>query len=141
MWKMLAVLAVLLLGGCATGYQDASNPLLGMFGGYWEQKAPGKLVKVGFGGNSFVERSRVGTYLLYRCAEIAQREKSSYFVMYESLPSAIRDQRSSERIVQTIGGKPAAYVYILLASEASPGALETQEVLNRLGQEVKGGKS
>jgi hypothetical protein len=109
MGRTIATLSLLLLvSGCATGYHDASNPLLGMAGGYWEQKGPGKLIKVGFNGNALIDRAKVGTYLLYRCAEIAQREKRSHFLMYQNLPEAIRDRRSSERLVQTIGGKPAA---------------------------------
>jgi hypothetical protein len=130
------LLFVAVLGGCATGYHDASNPILGFTGGYWDQKGPGKLLKIGFSGNGFINREKVGVYLLYRCAEVAQREGGNYFAMYTSLPSAILDRRSSERSVATIGGKPATYAYILLLDQDSPGALSAADVITRLKPEV-----
>ena len=123
--------------GCATGYQDQSNPLVGFTGGYWEKKGPGKLIKVGFDGNSIVERDKVGTYLLYRCAEVAQREGSSYFVMYANLPAAIMDKRTSGRTVATTGGKPSTYAYILLKDQEGRGVLSVKDTIERLKPEVK----
>jgi hypothetical protein len=47
----------LTLAGCATGYNDLKNPL-SLTGGYWDEPGPGKLVKVGFAGNAFIEREQ-----------------------------------------------------------------------------------
>lgn len=131
--------AVALLAGCATGYQDASHPLVGWTGGYWEQKGPGELIKVGFSGNSIVTRDKVGTYLLYRCAEIAQRESKTYFAFYQSLPDAVMDKRSAEKTVTTIVHKPAVYAYVLFFDAPGPGLLSSPDLLARLAPEVKGG--
>lgn len=132
---------LLLLAGCATGYHDLSNPLVGWTGGYWESKGPGELTKVGFAGNSIVTRNKVGIYLLYRCAEIAQRERKPYFALYQSLPAAVMDKRSPDKEVTTITGKPTAYAYILFFDQDAPGLLNTADVLQRLEPEVKGGQT
>jgi hypothetical protein len=131
------ITALALLAGCATGYQDASNPLTGWTGGYWEEKGPGELVKVGFGGNGYIAREKVGTYLLYRCAEIARREGKPYFALYQDLPAAVMDRRAPEKSVGTITGKPSAYTYILFFDAPAPGLLSTSELLARLEPEVK----
>lgn len=136
-WAVMTV-AACLLGGCATGYHDASNPLLGFTGGYWEQKGPGELVKVGFGGNSFVSREKVGIYLLYRCAEVAKREGKPYFAFYPNLPSAVADRRSTEKTVTTVTGKPTSFAYILFFDTPGENLLSTSELLARLEPEVKG---
>jgi len=137
--KRLAVVAAAycLLSACATGYHDLSNPLIGWMGGYWEKKGPGELIKVGFAGNAMVTRDKVGTYLVYRCAEIAKREGKSYFALYESLPAAIADHRSSEKTVTTITGKPTTYAYILFFDAGAPNLLVTEEVLVRLKPQVE----
>lgn len=127
----------LALTGCATGYHSATNPLLGLTGGYWDQKGPGSLIKVGFSGNGFIDRDKVATYLLYRSAEVAQREGGTHFLFYTSLPDAVADKRSSERSVGTLGGKPATYAYILLAQADEAQALSAAEVIARLGPQVK----
>jgi hypothetical protein len=128
-----------MLVGCATGYQDASNPLLGWTGGYSEQKGPGDLIKVIFAGNGYSTREKVGTYLLYRCAEIARREGKPYFAFYQNLPAAVMDKRSSEKLVTTVTGKPTTYAYVLLFDAPAPGLLDSTELLTRLEPDVKGG--
>lgn len=125
------------LSGCATGYHSATNPILGLSGGYWDQKGPGSLIKVGFSGNGFIEREKVATYLLYRCAEVARREGGTHFLFYTSLMDAVADKRSSERIVSTLGGKPATYAYIVLTQAEEQQALSADEVIARLGPIVK----
>lgn len=135
------IVALAMLVGCATGYHDASNPLLGMTGGYWEQKGPGELIKVGFSGNSIITREKVGIYLLYRCAEIAKRENKTHFAFYQNLPAAVTDKRSTEKAVTTITGKPADYAYILFFDGPAPGLLDSAELLARLEPEVKGAQA
>ena len=121
-------LAVLMLAGCATGYQDMSNPLAGMFGGYC------------FAGNAALDREKAGRFMLYRCAEVTQREGKKYFAMYGTVPDAIQDKRISERTNSVIGGaKPSLHVYILPLDQSSPGALSVDEVIQRLKPEVAPG--
>ncbi|MBN8802047.1 MAG: hypothetical protein ABS96_05215 [Lysobacteraceae bacterium SCN 69-123] len=132
-----AAAMAMLLSACATGYHSASNPVLGLTGGYWDQPGPGRLIKVGFAGNGFITPDKVATYLLYRCAEVTQREGGSHFVFYTSLPDAISDRRSTERIVNSLGGKPATYAYILVLADAETDALSATEIVTRLGPLVK----
>jgi hypothetical protein len=137
---LLACVSAFALSGCATGYHDASNPVLGMFGGYTQSDGPGKLIKVQFFANGFSERERVGQFLLYRCAEVTQLRGKEYFALYATLPDAIQDKRSSARAVATVGGKPTSYAYILLLDAPAPGALSAKEVVERLKPEVTGEK-
>ncbi|OZB51572.1 CC0125/CC1285 family lipoprotein [Stenotrophomonas acidaminiphila] len=132
-----AAAMAMLLSACATGYHSASNPVLGLTGGYWDQPGPGRLIKVGFAGNGFITPDKVATYLLYRCAEVTQREGGSHFIFYTSLPDAISDRRSTERIVNSLGGKPATYAYILVLADAETDALSATEIVTRLGPLVK----
>ena len=132
-----AAAMAMLLSACATGYHSASNPVLGLTGGYWDKPGPGRLIKVGFAGNGFITPDKVATYLLYRCAEVTQREGGSHFIFYTSLPDAISDRRSTERIVNSLGGKPATYAYILVLADAETDALSATEIVTRLGPLVK----
>jgi hypothetical protein len=125
----------LTLAGCATGYNDLKNPL-SLTGGYWDEPGPGKLVKVGFAGNAFIEREQVERYLVRRAAEVAQRQGASHFLMYSSLPNAIADRPSMGRSVATIGGKPVSYVYILPITEPNSRALAVKDVMDRVAPEV-----
>ena len=137
----MPVVAAVLLAGCATGYQDASNPLVSWTGGYQEAKGPGELTKVSFLGNGIITQEKAGTYLLYRCAEIAKRENKPYFALYQNLHSAVVDKRSPGKTVNSIGGKPTGHAYILLFDSPAPGLLSTSEVLARLEPEVKEGRA
>ncbi|WP_374517872.1 CC0125/CC1285 family lipoprotein [Undibacterium squillarum] len=130
----MPILAISILSGCATGYHSSSNPT----GGYWEKKGPGQLIKVGFSGNGYVTRQKVGAYLLYRCAEITQREGKKYFAFYVNLPAAVMDQRSSKKNVTKIGSHVTDYAYILFFDDPSPGLLDSSEVIASLEKEVKG---
>lgn len=136
---LLASALGLLVSGCATPYQDARNPLTGWTGGYLEEPGPGELMKVGFAGNSGISQATVSTYLLYRCAELAQRDNRPYFALYRSLPSAILDRRSSIQTAESFLGKPDAYAYILYFDAPGEGLLETREVLARLAPQVRRG--
>lgn len=124
------------LGACATGYHDASNPIAGWTGGYWDRKGPGQLFKVGFSGNGYIKKEKVGVYVLYHAAEVVQREGKAYFHMYDSLNGAILDRRIAERTVSTIGGKPDAYVYVLPRDAAGPDVLAVSAILQRYQADV-----
>src|SRR5690348_18496880 len=95
--RMWAMVAALLLGGCATGYHSDKGVIRGYTGGYWEQPGPGELLKVGFSGNGYIDRDTTHAHLMYRCAELALQRHKRYFRLYESLTDAIR--RSEERRV------------------------------------------
>src|SRR5689334_13686213 len=100
-----------LLCGCATGYHSSSNLILGMTGGYTDTQGPGELVQVNFDGNGFIDKSKVGIYLLYRCAELAKEHNQPYFTVYPTVAHAIADKPVNESVVFTIGGKPSGEVY------------------------------
>ena len=110
--------------GCATGYHSVNNPLLGWMGGFWDKKGPGELIEVGFSGNNFVEKDKVGIYLLYRCAEITHNKQKGYFTMYASISDAIIESP----LTGSIGFQPAGHVYLLLQND---------QLINQHGQPFK----
>lgn len=138
---LAAALFALCLTGCATGYHSANNPILGWTGGYWDQKGPGSTIKVGFSGNGFIKPDKVGIYLLYRSAEVTQREGGTHFVLYQSLNDAVADVRSSERKVNSTWGKPNTYAYIWIVPAEEREALSAAEIIERYGPEVKAAAS
>jgi len=132
-----AAMIAVALSGCATGYHDARNPLLGIFGGYWDEPGPGRLIKVGFSANAYSRAPEVESFLLYRCAEVAKREGATHFVLYATLPDAVADVRSTGRTVKSTFGKPATFAYILPVAADEPSALSSAELIARLGPLVK----
>lgn len=132
-----------MLPGCATPYQDMNSftNVIGLgTGGYWEQKGPGNLIKIGFSGNGFIAKEKVGDYLIYRCAKVVKRDGGNYFVMYKTLPDAISDRRTLYRRVDTVTGKPDTYAYIKLIDKPESDALSADEVIAKLKPEVEPGK-
>jgi hypothetical protein len=124
------------LAGCATGYHSADNPILGFTGGYWEQPGPGELLKVGFAANGFSNRDTVTAYLMYHCAELAQKRNKPYFRIYYSLPDAIRDKPIDEALIGRVGGKLGDWVFVMFDNSEQPGDLGTQAMLDKYGPTV-----
>ena len=58
-------------------------------------------------------------------------------MLYENLPAAIADRRSSEKSVGTIAGKPTGYAYMLLLEQPNGYVLSAEEVIARLKSQVK----
>ena len=140
MTRMKALAVALLacsLAGCATGYHSSTS-LMGWSGGYWDKKGPGSTIQVGFSGNGYITEEKVGVYLLYRCAEVTQREGGTHFVLYASLFDAVADKRSNERRVPSTYGKPSGSAYIWLVGPDERGAISAADVIARLGPEVEG---
>ena len=129
----LALAFGIIVGGCSTAYQAASTgPLKVQQTGYKEEAGPAGLIKVTYHGNERMLMVQVQDYTLYRCAEIAQREGSPYFVLYQTLPDALKNRSSTEVKPTTLLGIPHAEVYIGLRATAGPGLLSTADVLARL---------
>lgn len=82
---------------------------------------------------------QVEIYALYRCAEIAQREGSPYFALYQTLAEALQDRRSATVKPTTLLGIPHAEVYIRLHRAAAPGLLSAAEVIARLKPDIIAG--
>jgi hypothetical protein len=129
----LALLLGVMAAGCSTAYQDASTGLIQASGaGYKEEPGPGALIKVTYHGNNWMLMYQVQDYTLYRCAEIARRQGSPYFVLYQTLPDALQNRSSNEVRPTTLLGVPHAEVYVGLRQTAAPGLLSTAEVLEKL---------
>ena len=128
----------MLLAACATGFHNANNPILGMTGGYWSQKGPGQLVKVGFIGNTNTDYGTVSDYILFRCAQLAKAQSMQYFLMYESLPDAVAGKTVARPAVGSIANSNADYVYMLAIDKMEPGAQSTEAVLKKYAQIVNG---
>jgi hypothetical protein len=136
----VAALLVTVLAACSTAYQEAhGNPLLSSSSGYHEEKAAGELIKVTYKGNRTILMYQVEDYALYRCAEIAQREGSPYFALYQTLPDALQDRRSDRVRPTTLLGIPHAEVYIRLHTSPAPGLLSASEVSTRLAPSIIAG--
>lgn len=134
--RRLALMSILAatLTACSTAYQDArsSSLLKNPGGGYDEEKGPGGLIKVRYVGNREILMYQVQHYALYRCAEIAQREGSPYFALYQTLADALQDRRADTVRPTTLLGIPHAEVYIQLHPAAGPGLLSTAQTLSNL---------
>lgn len=129
----------MLLAACATGFHSAANPILGLTGGYWSQKGPGQLVKVGFIGNIHTDYATVSDYILFRCAQLAKVQSMPYFLMYESLPDAVIGKTVAKPTVGSIANSNADYVYMLATEKNEPGAQSTDAVLKKYAQIVNWG--
>lgn len=125
----LPMALALLLSSCATGYHSVEGPISGWTGGYWDQPGPGELLKVGFDGNGYIDRDTITAYLMYHCADLAQKRHKPYFRMFQSLPDAIRGAATDELAVGRVGGKLDDWVYLLFDDQKLPGDQETAKVL------------
>jgi hypothetical protein len=135
MKSVLLLMAALALGGCATPYGTPS-----LAGGYNEYPVNKQLMKVNFFGNGYISSAKVQTYTLYRCAELARDAKKPHFVIYDSLGAAARDRAAEQPRVGALGGKPLGFAFLRMLDEPRDGSMATQEVLARLGPEVRNTK-
>lgn len=130
--------ASVLLGGCATGYQDVRHniPLFGT-GGYWDEPGPGELTKVGFAANGHTDNAAVVTFLTWRCTELAVQRRKPFMRIYPSLISAVRDQPATDIEVANIMGGPADWVFVLFDDHYVSGDLDVAQVRAQLLPRMK----
>ncbi len=76
------VLLMLVVDGCATGYQPA-----GATGGYTDEKLDESHYRVRFAGNGYASKARVYYFWLYRCAELT-RQKGYFYFGLAPIPTA-----------------------------------------------------
>lgn len=128
-----------ILTACASAYESrTANRFRGVQGGYEEEAGPGKLIKVSYTGTLGVGVHMAAHYVLYRSAEIAQREGKPYFALYRDLPSALQDRRSQKSDFSTLHGHAFSYAYILPLETDAEGLLSAAAVLKQLEAKVKG---
>jgi hypothetical protein len=130
-----SIAAILLVSGCATQYQS-----VGMTGGHFEEKGPGKLEVVTFAANGYTSAALAQNYALYRCAEVAQARNKPFFLMYDSLVNAARERPGSMPRVGQVQNKPVATAYILLLDAPQPGVHDTRATLEDLKHVIETGK-
>ncbi len=80
----LVVVAIVLLGGCATGYQST-----GFTGGYEHTRLDENVFVVNFRGNGYTSTQRAADFAMLRAAELSQQYGYPYFVVADS-STAIR---------------------------------------------------
>ncbi len=131
---LLAAAAGLLLSACATSYQS-----MGLTGGHMEQKGPGKLEAVTFAANGYTRAELAQKYALYRCAELANAKRKPFFLMYNSLIAAARNDPSGVPRVGQVQGKPIATAFVLMLDTPEPGAHNTEDVLSDLKSVIETG--
>jgi hypothetical protein len=141
--KLVSVLclaaATVALTACGSDYRPRTRfALQGLDGGYEEEPGPGKLIKVSYTGPLSATVYMAANSVLYRSAEITQREGKAYFALYNDLPSALHDRRSEKTVYSTVGGRAFSYAYILPFQDDAPGLLSAAEVIARLEPKVKG---
>ncbi|MRX27367.1 hypothetical protein [Kangiella sp. HZ709] len=129
MKKIIIIFIFLLLNGCATPYQ--SSGLFSWSGGFDETPGPGKLTKVYFSGNGFIEHETAKIYALYRSAEYTKEQGKSFFQMYTSLINASKDITSDTVMLGSVGGKPTAFAYVLLLENPNENSLNADEVIEK----------
>ena len=90
------LVAMMLLGGCATPYQS-----VGATGGYIDRKIDDQTYYVQFSGNGYTSRDKVHKYFMYRCAELTKQAGFKYFAI---IPAALSGAISPEnRLARTSG--------------------------------------
>ena len=79
MKKVLLILAIVFIQGCATAYQKQ-----GFSGGYTETQLDTNVFKVNFAGNGYTGRERASDFALLRCAELTLDNGYNYFATIDS---------------------------------------------------------
>jgi len=133
-YKLFATVLALTAAGCATPYQSGTFSLTG---GFYESVGPGRLEKIAFSGNGFINADTVEQYTLYRCAEAAKSRNKSHFLIFDSLIQASIGKPSERPNVGSVGGKPTGFAFVLFLDGPQPGARETDKVLRELEAVVK----
>ncbi len=157
-WKVparlaLALAAIVLLGACATPYQEKS-----LGGGYQEREVGPNRWYVEFFGNGYTTRDTVVAYWLYRCAELTAQKGFDYFVMISKRPApgaALQDADEASLIRAKGGGTSYVPIYVPgggVTTWSSRGVIElrkgdaeseprptfvAREVLEKLGPPVR----
>jgi hypothetical protein len=86
LWRGLPLAAALLIGSCATPFQQESTSFTGY--GYRDYRIDSNTVSVSFSGNGMNPKQTVEMYLLYRCAQITQQSGYDYFVIADQSTQA-----------------------------------------------------
>ncbi len=124
------------LAGCATTYTNASNPLTGLAGGYYDEPGPARLITVGFGANGYTDAETVRRYVLRRACEVVQEAGKSDFLAFISLEHAARGVPVGEDLgIHALGGKPFSRIYVLPLAAPRDGSLNAAQVLARVSAE------
>ncbi|AXQ27195.1 hypothetical protein D0B54_00150 [Solimonas sp. K1W22B-7] len=93
--KRLALLACLLLSGCATTY----GPNF-MTGGYKERMLAENRYIVSFFGNGYAQEQRVWNFWIYRCAQLTVEKGYDLFMLEPSSEHALLQNPQGERPVE-----------------------------------------
>ena len=74
--KVLLLISILLLAGCATPYQQS-----GLLGGFNEIRLSDNSFRVTFNGNAHTPSDKASNYCLLRCAELCLENGYKHFVL------------------------------------------------------------
>jgi hypothetical protein len=78
--KLIWLIIAMLLGGCATGYNEH-----GFLGGYKDRMVEEDVFEVSFAGNGFVDPKRAEDFALLRCASLTLEHRCKYFAVLDRL--------------------------------------------------------
>ena len=114
MMKMqIAVLAALLLAGCATPYQRT-----GFSGGFSETRLQENAFSVSFRGNGYTSRERSTDFALLRCAELTLENGFKFFVITDSA-------QDTKTAYYNTGGSSQTYGTVNTIGNTSYGSFNT----------------
>jgi len=92
------VVMVILLSGCATGYQRKS-----WTGGYTDMKLQDDIFKVSFRGNAYCHQERAEDFVLLRSAEVALENGYKYFIIIDEKSRTQTSAYTTPTTAQTYG--------------------------------------
>jgi hypothetical protein len=116
MKRLAVVIAVILMAGCATGYQSSDESITG---GFSEIRLAPETWRVLVEGNGMTSRSAAEKILMRRCAELTLEQGKRYFVL-ES-----HDAWLARRVSRSSDGSVS--VHFAPRNEAVVTALATKE--------------
>ena len=78
------VFGILLLSGCATGYNKR-----GLFGGYENRAITNNIFEVSFSGNGFLDMNKAEALALLRCASLTLENGYGYFIVSDKISQMV----------------------------------------------------
>jgi len=134
--KLFLLASIITLSGCASNdiYRQSSAF------GYSNQAGPGKLTTVSV--RIVADRKIAEGYLLYRCAELAQKAGHPYFVLYKNVPSAVHNVPIIEPISELIdtvafGLAKQLTVYAYFIDEQRIGTYSVADTLSKYEKSLR----
>jgi len=117
---LVCITAVLVLSGCATGYQKA-----GFFGGFEDTQLDENAFSITFKGNAYTNMQRASDFTYLRASELTLQNGYTYFAVTSASKNVSRSSYTTES--QTTTDIPFYGNSAYATSHTTPGQTYTQE--------------